>query len=95
MRTLIVSAAITMIALLGVAVPANAQFYNGYRRFDPMGVDRPPGPVPNTRRGKRRVYEPIQGNYPPCTGFKWVGDRCRLPTGQVCMVYDFGLSSCV
>ena len=94
MRTLIVSAAITMIALLGVATSAEAQF-NGYRSIDPMGIDRPPAPVPNTRRGKRRVYEPIEGNYPPCTGFKWVGDRCRLPTGQVCMVFDFGLGSCV
>jgi hypothetical protein len=62
MRTLIVGTAITMVALLGVAGPAEAQFFNGYRSFDPMGVDRPPGPVPNARRGSRKVYEPLKGN---------------------------------
>lgn len=95
MRTLMISAAITLAAVLNVPAPAGAQFFNGYRAFDPMGVDRPPAPAPNARRGSRRVYQPIEGNFPPCTGLKWVGDRCRLPTGQVCMVYAHGLDSCV
>ena len=95
MRTLIVCVAIGMIALLSVPLTAEAQFFNGYRRLDPMGIDRPPAPVPNTRKGSRRVYTPIEGNFPPCSGLKWVGDRCRLPTGQVCMVYEHGLDSCI
>jgi hypothetical protein len=95
MRILIVSAAITAIALLGFPASAEAQFFNGYRRLEPMGVDRPPGPESNARRGGRRVYEPLRGNYPSCTGFLWVGARCRLPTGQVCMVYEHGLDACV
>jgi len=90
-----VGAAITAVALLHLSAPVEAQLFNGYRRLDPMGVDRPPAPVPNARRGSHRVYEPIVGNFPPCTGLKWVGDRCRLPTGQVCMVYEHGLDSCI
>lgn len=95
MRTLTISAAIGIAALLMAPAPASAQFFNGFLEFDPQGVDRPPAPVPNARQGNRRVYKPIEGNFPPCRGFKWVGDRCRLPSGQVCMVYAHGLDSCI
>ncbi len=96
MRTLTIGAAISLAAVLSIPAPAGAQYlYNGFRRLDPMGVDRPPAPQPNARRGSRKVYEPIRGNYPPCEGLKWRGDRCRLPTGQVCMVFEHGLDSCV
>jgi hypothetical protein len=95
MRPLIVGSLIAVMAAASAPSSAGAQFFNGYRRLDPLGADRPPSPVPNARRGGRKVYEPIKGNFPPCTGLKWVGDRCRLPTGQVCMVYEHGLDSCV
>jgi hypothetical protein len=96
MRKTDLAAALTMVAMLNVPVPATAQdLYNGFRRIDPMGVDRPPGPVPNARQGHRRVYRPMEGNYPSCTGFKWLGDRCRLPTGQLCIVYEHGLDNCI
>lgn len=75
---------------LMVPAPTTAQdLYNGFRRIDPMGVDRPPAPT------RRKGYKPLVGNYPPCRGFLWTGTRCRLPTGQVCTVYDFGLGACV
>lgn len=90
-----IAAAALTIATLSWSPPAAAQFFNGYRSIDPMGVDRPPGPVPNARKGKRRTYKPLVGNYPPCTGFLWTGTRCRLPTGQVCTVYQHGLDGCV
>lgn len=89
-------AVLTIVAVLTVPITASAQdLYNGFRRIDPMGVDRPPGPVPNTRKGQRPVYQPLKGNYPSCTGFKWLGDRCRLPTGQLCIVYEHGLDNCI
>lgn len=96
MRMHMICVGFGLAALLAMPQPAGAQsLFNGYRRLDPMGVDRPPAPEPNARRGSKRVYEPLRGNYPPCVGFKRTGDRCRLPTGQVCMVYDFGLGACV
>jgi hypothetical protein len=90
MRTLNLAAVLAAITMLTIPVPASAQsLYNGYRRIDPMGVDRPPAP------SSRKRYKPVIGNYPPCRGFLWTGTRCRLPTGQVCTVYDFGLGACV
>ncbi len=97
MRNLIAAFA-AVAALLAVSTatsPADAQFFNGYRQLDPMGVDRPPGPIPNAKRGKRRVYKPVVGNYPRCEGLMWTGTRCRLPTGQVCTVYEHGLDNCI
>ncbi len=94
MRLLIIATA-TAVAALSSTVPASAQVFNGYRSLDPMGIDRPPGPVPNAKQGKRRVYKPVVGNYPPCTGLMWTGTRCRLPTGQVCTVYEHGLDGCI
>lgn len=93
MRMPIVALSAAIVAMLSITVPAEAQF--GYRSYDPMGVDRPPGPVPNAKEGKRRVYKPLVGNYPPCKGLMWSGTRCRLPTGQVCTVYEHGLDSCI
>ncbi|HWV83565.1 MAG TPA: hypothetical protein VNZ50_19200 [Hyphomicrobiaceae bacterium] len=96
MRTTMLACALAAAALMSSTAPSAAQYlYNGFLRIDPMGVDRPPGPVPNSRRGSRRVYEPIRGNFPACKGFLWVGTRCRLPTGQVCMIYKHGLDSCI
>jgi hypothetical protein len=96
MRKSILAGALAAVAIFGSTAPGSAQsLFNGYLRLDPMGVDRPPAPEPNARRGSRQVYKPIRGNYPPCVGFIRTGDRCRLPTGQVCMVYDFGLGACV
>lgn len=96
MRTMILAGVLAAAALMSSTVPSGARYlYNGFLRIDPMGVDRPPGPVPNARRGSRRVYEPIRGNFPACEGFLWVGTRCRLPTGQVCMIYQHGLDSCI
>jgi hypothetical protein len=96
MRKIVLAGALAAGALLSTSAPSGAQYlYNGFLRIDPMGVDRPPGPVPNARRGSRRVYEPIRGNYPACDGFLWVGSRCRLPTSQVCMIYRHGLDSCI
>ena len=96
MRMLPLAGALVATALLSLPAPAIARdLYNGFLRLDPMGVDRPPGPAPNARRGGRRVYEPLVGNYPACEGFLWVGTRCRLPTGQVCMIYRHGLDGCV
>jgi len=90
MRSLYLTGAIAAVAMLTIPVPASAQdLYNGYRRIDPMGVDRPPAPA------SRKRYKPVVGNYPPCSGFLWTGTRCRLPTGQVCMVYEHGLDGCV
>ena len=92
MRTINLTVALAAITMLTVPAPVTAQsLYNGYRRIDPMGVDRPPAPTPNSRKG----YRPVIGSYPPCRGFLWTGTRCRLPTGQVCTVYDFGLGACV
>jgi hypothetical protein len=95
MRTLVVAAALAMGVALSAPPLAEAQFLDGYRRLDPEGIDRPPGPTPNTRKGKRKVYEPVVGNYPPCTGLMWSGTRCRLSTGQVCTVYAHGLDGCI
>jgi hypothetical protein len=92
LKSTIAAAALT--ALI-VPVQTGAQPIDGFRRYDPEGADRPPGPVPNARRGKRRVYEPVVGNYPPCTGLMWSGTRCRLSTGQVCTVYAHGLDGCI
>ena len=94
-RAVLLAAAFAMIATLNVPHTAEAQFFNGYRRLDPEGIDRPPGPVPNTRKGKRKAYEPVVGNYPRCGGLMWTGDRCRLSTGQVCTVYPHGLDGCI
>ncbi len=94
MRAPIVSVAITMLVMLIVSAPSEAQFF-GPRSYDVMGDDRPPGPVPNAKQGQRRVYKPLVGNYPPCKGLMWSGTRCRLPTGQVCTVYEHGLDNCV
>jgi hypothetical protein len=96
MRKTTLACVIAAATLVSSTAPSGAQYlYNGFLRIDPSGVDRPPGPVPNARRGSRRVYEPIRGNYPACEGFLWVGSRCRLPTGQVCMIYKHGLDSCI
>lgn len=83
--------AAALLTALIVPVQTSAQPFDGFRRFDPEGADRPPAPVPNARKGKRRVYEPLVGNYPRCTGLMWSGTRCRLSTGQVRMVYAHGL----
>jgi hypothetical protein len=88
---------IAFVALIALIVPVQtgAQPIDGFRRYDPEGADRPPGPVPNARKGKRRVYEPVVGKYPRCTGLMWSGTRCRLSTGQVCTVYAHGLDNCI
>ncbi|MEO8652470.1 MAG: hypothetical protein ABI391_09210 [Hyphomicrobiaceae bacterium] len=95
MRTLLVVAALGMVAALSVPPKAAAQLFNGYRRLDPEGIDRPPGPIPNTRKGKHKTYEPVVGSYPRCTCLMWTGTRCRLSTGQVCTVYAHGLDGCI
>ncbi len=84
-----------VLTALIVPVQTSAQPVDGFRRYDPEGADRPPAPIPNARKGKRRVYEPVVGNYPPCTGLMWSGTRCRLSTGQVCTVYAHGLDGCI
>lgn len=103
MRTLIVSTAIALIAMLTIPSPADAQSFRGYdrgfgnfsgsdERGDGRGAERspPPEPVPDVRTPPRQTDDINRGLYPSCSGATRIGDRCLLPNGQVCTVYGPG-----